>query len=476
MINDIINDANGLRITFDNNNIHQLIWIVYNGQYALSIDGITPVSDEYVDTILAQIANHDPTIKLLSNLNGYNAAKLGFNNNNIVWNDLRVPLTSVQAVGVNAPTFAFFRNDGGPASGKAATFGFDQETSSIPYDAKQDLPNSFAVSVWVKPELGGGLGSLARFIMERADHFSIFTDDDLFVDFSVDGVTSIRSSDDVLTADSWNHIVCSCNVDGGNTNLEIWVNNILVADGSSSSTPTTSDNAIVVGTRSSSNRYLDGDLDELAIFSANLTTTDISDLYAAGAGKVLEGDESNLVGLYHFDDDALDYSDGTNVNMNYINPVYVEDSAVGGTGSVGTRLYGFQHNQTEEVFFTLQLDHGVAQGSKLYPHVHWLTKEDTNNKVKWGLEYTIAPVTGNFETTKTITNNAPMSSIKAYKHNITELGTIDTTSGNTSTMIHGRVFRDGTDSDDTFTGIAYLQEIDFHAQFDIFGTPNQFSR
>lgn len=478
-ITGIVNEANGIRITYLNGDVDQLVWILKNGQYVLSKDGVNAISFSYVTNVLNSITTHQPTKTLMSTLSGFNREQIGFNNNGTVWNDLRVPVTSTQAIGVNAPTFAFFRNNGGPASGQAATFGSSQQISSIPYNAKQDFPNSFSIGFWVKPFLGGGFGSLSRYIMERNNHFEIITDDDLFVRFVVEGVGTVQSSDDVLQADTWNYVTCICNVDGGSTTLNIKVNNQDVANTLFGSTPTTSDNAIVVGTRVGGNRWLNGDIDELTFFSKALNDAEVTNYYASGSGRVLEGDEDGLVGLYHFDGTANDDSDGTAVNMNYINPIYVEDAAAGGTGSTGTRLYGFVSGQTQELFFSLQLDHGVKPNSILKSHVHWTTAEELgNSKVMWGLEYTIAEVSGRFENTVTLTNNELefLVSPNQYRHLITSLGDIPTVSSNTSTMIHGRIFRDGANVNDTFDGIAYLQEIDLHAEFDIIGTPLEFTR
>lgn len=413
-------------------------------------------------------------IRALSSNQGNNAllSNLGFNSQGFTWNDLRVPVNALEGLGVSSPNYGFFQNDGGPAIGQSARFD-STSTGEIPYSAAIDLPTDFSISLWVRPDVNAS--GLSRYIMERAGHFEIESSNSQnFLRFVVDGAGPIQSADNVFTEGAWHHVVVVYS-EPGNSELFAYVDGQLVASSGFGGTSSTSNNPIVVGDRSSGGREYDGLVDELAIYDRALTPAEVVALYNGGTGVVLEGDEPNLVAAYAFDGDATDKTVNDNT-MTYVNPVY-EPGVVGGSGSIGVRLPAFSGSTRQELFFALQLSHGVKIETNLQAHVHWSTTEEIPDGqfVRWGLEFTAAPVAGIWGTTTIlVSDEIAAGSGLAYQHMITALGEAVVSPKNTteSMMLLGRVFRDG--ANDTFAGSAYLQEIDFHAQFVKLGSPEEF--
>lgn len=74
------------------------------------------------------------------------------------------------------------------------------------------------------------------------------------------------------------------------------------------------------------------------------------------------------------------------------------------------RIYGFDGNvTTEQVFASLELDHDWAEGTILYPHVHWCPSSNNAGTVQWSIDYIICSddtVAGAAVTT-TVTQTSP---------------------------------------------------------------------
>lgn len=131
----------------------------------------------------------------------------------------------------------------------------------------------------------------------------------------------------------------------------------------------------------------------------------------------------------------------------------------------GVSVYGFDKNSEEQLDFELQLPHGIAT-NEIYGidiHIHWtgntaLTAGTSN--VVWGLEYLFAEVGGTFPastTTVRITNR--LDSVRFHKYS--EFGKITNGFGE-STVLLGRLFRDGANASDTYDGDALGLSFDIH--------------
>ena len=144
-------------------------------------------------------------------------------------------------------------------------------------------------------------------------------------------------------------------------------------------------------------------------------------------------------------------------------------------------LLWFRSGKSDDVLFNLQMPHGWKEGTRIYPHVHWTTKDGAPgmNRVTWVLDYTWQKVGGTF------TSNTPISgttvatpnegSIENYEHIITPIGTngINGTGMTLSSMLVCRLSRSDSDS---YANDAGLLEIDFHYQIDSDGSNTEYGK
>jgi hypothetical protein len=152
-----------------------------------------------------------------------------------------------------------------------------------------------------------------------------------------------------------------------------------------------------------------------------------------------------------------------------------------GTGSVGVYGSWFRTNQTEDLFFEVQMPHGWKEGSTIYPHIHWSPKTDTGgNKVRWGFEFIWVNVGGTFANTTVVYAEDPIppigSSPTAYQHVISEFPSIDGTGQTLSSMLVCRVFRDGTHANDSYNNSALMLQFDFHYEIDADGSRQEYNK
>jgi hypothetical protein len=152
------------------------------------------------------------------------------------------------------------------------------------------------------------------------------------------------------------------------------------------------------------------------------------------------------------------------------------------SGSQGVWLWWFSEATEQEVYFTLQIPHSYKEGSTLYPHVHWTTKDatPTGSNVVWAVEYTVIAIGGIFPSTSTITGNTVISGIGTPtgtgQHLINSLGTITGTGLGISTIICGRLYRKVSDANDTFNKPVGLLGFDIHFEKDTEGSRNEFTK
>ncbi|RXP44459.1 hypothetical protein EC396_17015 [Lutibacter sp. HS1-25] len=144
-------------------------------------------------------------------------------------------------------------------------------------------------------------------------------------------------------------------------------------------------------------------------------------------------------------------------------------------------LLWFRSGKSDDVVFNIQMPHGWKEGSKIYPHVHWTTKDVApgTNRVTWVLDYTWQKVGGTFTSNTPISGTAVATpnegSIENYEHIITPIGTggIDGTGMTLSSMLVCRLSRSASDS---YSGDAGLLEIDFHYQIDSDGSNQEYTK
>lgn len=177
-----------------------------------------------------------------------------------------------------------------------------------------------------------------------------------------------------------------------------------------------------------------------------------------------------------FEDDAVVWDDlrvPVTATANYgANPPILYPFANTG-GTQGVYLWYFGPDDDMELFFTVQLPHKWKEGTDLEPHVHWTPYvSGGSGNIVWGLEYTWANVNQDFTTTTVTTGTDAVPS--SYTHSICDLGTLDGSGREFSSMLICRVFRDADNPADTYNNYACLLEIDFHFQISSLGTTSEY--
>ncbi len=152
------------------------------------------------------------------------------------------------------------------------------------------------------------------------------------------------------------------------------------------------------------------------------------------------------------------------------------------TGSSGPQIWYFRNNEgVEAMSFTVQLPHGWKEGSTIHPHLHWLPKATTTGNIEWNFEYSWAnydPVTPEVFpviTTSTVTATGPFT---ARTHSITSLTAgntgIDGTGKKISSILICRIWRNSSNSNDTYSADAGVLFVDFHIQVDGYGSHQEY--
>ena len=142
----------------------------------------------------------------------------------------------------------------------------------------------------------------------------------------------------------------------------------------------------------------------------------------------------------------------------------------------GLYAYKFAGNATNEIFFEVQMPHSWAEGTTIYPHVHWVSNgSNTTDAVTWGLEYDWENISGSFGgTTSTITNSVLSTGLKVQ--NINELASagISGTGKNISSMLLCRLYRSG--GSDPNNDDCFLLTFDIHYQINTIGSRDKLTK
>lgn len=132
-------------------------------------------------------------------------------------------------------------------------------------------------------------------------------------------------------------------------------------------------------------------------------------------------------------------------------------------------------SREEELFGSFELLHGYKEGTDLRPHIHFITSSVDIGDIKWQLEYTIAYVDGTYSTTTTTVAIDTANGIDR-QHLAVEFGVIDGTGLKIGSHIHFRLFRNPSDTQDTYESDAFLSSIGIHYEIDGDGSRNTFTK
>lgn len=145
-----------------------------------------------------------------------------------------------------------------------------------------------------------------------------------------------------------------------------------------------------------------------------------------------------------------------------INPVGLTDDA-DRDNTYGWLL--FDATNPEVAACQAQLPHAWKQGTVLKPHVHWMKSVNGAGGVYWQLQYRwcqIGQVMDGSWTTIGSSTAIVSDGNTAYKHALTELGTITTVGKLVSDMLVMILSRQPANAGDTYGSDAILLEFDIH--------------
>lgn len=148
------------------------------------------------------------------------------------------------------------------------------------------------------------------------------------------------------------------------------------------------------------------------------------------------------------------------------------------SGSTGPQIWYFRNNDgLESMSFTVQLPHTWVEGSTLYPHLHWLPRTTATGNIEWNFEYSwvnydaATPQVFPAITTTTVVASGPFT---ARTHLITPLTAanagIDGTGKKISSILICRLWRNSSNTNDTYNYDAGVLFMDFHIEVDGYGS------
>lgn len=403
------------------------------------------------------------------------------------WEDMRVSAYAAQAQGSFPPTDGLFKDDGNNVAGDPNAIQFMTDSNcilTIPNVVEYVWSSDWTIDFWFRPDAGMNNN---KEIITKAGVFFLEYRGGGKLRLNVTGLGQVESGLNT-NAGVWNHLAIRYTDDAVNT-VEMFLDNIEVGTILSATDIAGSPDDLLVN--ADTDQF---STDDLALWDTALSDEQLTVRYSSGAGTGLTPPVDDLIGYWQFDeisgstaaDSTIGGNDGTiggveNTDFQWI------DGHVGAAqlGSRGVLLKYFSPEVTNELFFDVQLPHAWDEGTDIEAHVHWVgagTSLD-GEAVTWGLEYTWSDINEIFGVTTVITGNElenEDTNIIADKHQITELGMIDATDKQLSSMLVCRVFRDANNKysvdDDDYTEFAGLLEIDFHYQIDAPGSDGEYTK
>jgi hypothetical protein len=400
----------------------------------------------------------------------------------VYWDDLRVPIIASAQPGSSPPHFSQFRNDESVSTDNGLYFngnGASANIYSVLADVVEDLNANFTIECWIKPtrvanEYICWLGNNCRIALFSSGGQSV-----LYHDFgSATTETNVQ-----FNVDAWNHLICS--VDKPNEIIHIWLNGNYT-QGDIGTGAISASNIHIGYSGSPAGFNLIGTLDYMTIYDTLFTNTQALARYNNGQGNVILPTgitDSNRILYLDFEEGSGSILTNTKGDNLTINGTETTDflwtlGAIGATGYPGVYTWHFAPDQSNEMHFSLQLPHTYKEGTNIFPHVHWCKTTSNEGNVKWGIEYTIKNYNDVFGGTSILeaTTISVGDDNTPYEHLITNLGEITGTGLKISAMLMGRVYRLGTDTEDTYPDDAALLEIDIHYQLDAAGSTQIYTK
>ena len=147
----------------------------------------------------------------------------------------------------------------------------------------------------------------------------------------------------------------------------------------------------------------------------------------------------------------------------------------------GVTYMAYAFDQSDEVFFPVQIPHGYKEGSDIYAHLHWTPRDkgatESGHTVAWKLDYTWANIDGTFSSSGTVDLTDTCDGTD-NKHQMTSDVAISGTGKEISSMVMCRLYRDTGDtwSGTGASGAPAILEFDFHFEKNTEGSRQRLSK
>lgn len=181
---------------------------------------------------------------------------------------------------------------------------------------------AMTISVWINPK-SLGLSNAGRIVdkITTTNGYQFLCAAGNAVGFTVDG-TGVTANANAITLKVWQHVVVTYDSTLGSNQMNIYVNGVVVKQGTRTGTFTVDSTTLRIGNRADGIRTFDGYMDDLRIYmNRALSSTEVSDLYYG-----IEPTTTNLV-LWH------KYNEGSGSSATDSSPVGTN------TGSISTATY-----------------------------------------------------------------------------------------------------------------------------------------
>lgn len=144
-------------------------------------------------------------------------------------------------------------------------------------------------------------------------------------------------------------------------------------------------------------------------------------------------------------------------------------------GSSNIEVVAFDGAATvEEVSGVVELQHWWAEGTRLNPHLHWYPIDSNSGNVKWQLDYILLDV-GNVAGSGTTLVKA-IAAKGAWQHHYADFDWITTTGYKIGSQLHFRLYRDPTDTQDTYGSDAATATFGIHLQVNGLGSRSRLTK
>jgi len=394
-----------------------------------------------------------------------------YNGGTTVWEDMRTSPMAGDLSGARAPQLETVSNDGSATTGYAIDLDGSSGADIAYYSAMNT--DTQTINLWIKPTDVDSAELLDR---DTSGYFEFYIQSQ---DLKLKWANKTVTASGVISAGQTQMVTATCTPEGSNTRVKLYVNNNLVEEDVINA---------VIGTSSTDGyrfaEYFNGGweytgvVDGLYIYNVALTAAQIAELYNSGAGSTTHPagitEATDVIAKFDFNENTGTVTDNNcTLGAGYDITLPSGTSWVAGlmgvsSGSIGIKALSFPAGQVTEVFGSVQFSHSYKEGSTIYPHIHWAGADTTGGNVEWGLEYVWTNIEDAFGTTSLATLTIANETSTASMHRATDVptGGLSGTGKKISSILQYRLYRDGSNGNDTYAGKVYMSEFDVHYEVD----------